>query len=158
MTEFEITAIDPARLDAIRSAGADEEGNELTAYGAYGWEPLRCCLRRASEGERVALISYAPFTERSPWREVGPVFVHAEACKGYHDTAAVPEDFRLGPRVLKTYHADGTMDYANITIVPEGEELAPVIADLLSRGVAEIHARALEPQCFTFRVSPAGRT
>jgi len=158
MSDFEINAIDPARLDAIRAAGQDEEGNELSAHGAHGWEPLRCCLRKASRGEQVVLISYAPFTARSPWREVGPVFIHAEPCKGYHDTAAVPEDFRVGPRVLRTYHADGTLDYANITIVPAGEELAPAIADLFDRGVAEIHARALEPQCFTFTASRPGRT
>jgi Protein of unknown function (DUF1203) len=151
MTELEIVAIDPARLDAIRAAGTDEEGNPFRVIAAEGWEPLRCCLRRAGEGEQIALISYAPFTARSPWREVGPVFVHGEACKGYADNAAVPEQFRYGPRVLRTYHPDGSLDYDNITLVPEGEDIAEVTAELLGRpGVAEVHARAVGPQCFLF--------
>jgi hypothetical protein len=153
MTEIEVIAIDAARLDAIRAAGADEEGNPFTPYAAAGREPLRCCLTLAGEGEQIALISYAHFTERSPWREVGPVYVHAEACKGYLDTAAIPEPFRIGPRLLRTYAADGTMDYANNTFVPKGGDVAAAVADLLSRpGVAEVHARASIPQCFTFAV------
>jgi hypothetical protein len=156
MSELDIIAIDPARLDAIRVAGADEEGNPFTPASAEGWEPLRCCLRRAAEGEQIALISYAHFTTPSPWREVGPVFVHAQACKGYHDSAAIPEDFRVGPRVLRTYHADGSMDYDNITYVHTGEEIAPRVAELLARpGVAEVHLRAHQAQCFLCAVKLA---
>jgi hypothetical protein len=62
-----VHAIDPARLGAVRAAGMDDFGNPFTAYGATGeGEPLRCCLRFASPGESIALISWAPFTEVSP--------------------------------------------------------------------------------------------
>lgn len=156
MTELKVVAIDPARLDAIRAAGADEEGNPWKPEPAQGWEPLRCCLRLAERGEGVALISYAHFAERSPWREVGPVFVHAETCAGYPDPGAFPDAFRTGPRLLRTYHADGSLDYADITLVPEGADVAEAVAELLSRpGVDEVHARAAEAQCFTFAVRAA---
>ena len=48
------------------------------------------------------LISYSPFTKRTPWAESGPVFVHAETCPGYPDADTLPDDLRTGPRVLKT--------------------------------------------------------
>jgi hypothetical protein len=156
MIELNVIAIDPARLDAIRAAGADEQGNPLRPEPAHGWEPLRCCLRLAERGEQVALISYAHVTDPSPWREVGPVFVHAEACKGYPDPAAFPEAFRTGPRLLRTYHADGSLDYADITLVPAGADVAEAVAELLSRPhVDEVHARAAEAQCFTFAIRAA---
>ena len=80
--------IDPTRLDALRERGEDEFGNPFTATNATGdGEPLRCCLRYARSGERIALISWAPFSRTSPWREVGPVYVHAERCHGYPDQA-----------------------------------------------------------------------
>jgi hypothetical protein len=153
MIELDIIAIDPARLDTIRAAGADEEGNPFTPQTAAGWEPLRCCLRHAELGEQIALISYAHFTNPSPWREVGPVFVCAEPCKGYPDTAAFPEGFRTGPRILRTYRADGSLDYDNITYVHTGDDVAAQVAGLLDRpGVAEVHLRAHQAQCFTFAV------
>lgn len=156
MTDLTVIAIHPARLDAIRGAGKDEHGNPLAAYPAKGWEPLRCCLRTAAEAEAVALISYAPFTARSPWAEVGPVYIHAEPCAGYPDSGALPADLRTGPRVLRTYHADMSLDYDDITYVASGEDLEPALRDLLDRpGVAEVHVRASMSQCFTYAVRAA---
>jgi hypothetical protein len=41
-----VQAIDPVRLDAVRTAGADGHGNQLRPFAATGeGEPLRCCLR-----------------------------------------------------------------------------------------------------------------
>ena len=114
-----VHAIDPARLDAVRRAGADEHGNTFAAYPAMGsGEPLRCCLRYAGVGEQIALISWAPFTEVSPWREVGPVYVHAEPCAGPTEPG-VPAALSRGPLLLRTFHADGSMDYDHNTLVGE---------------------------------------
>ena len=83
-------AIDPARLDVVRRNGTDGHGNDLYAFPATGkGEPLRCCLRMAREGESIALISFAPFAQASPWTEVGPVYVHADRCAG-HDACYRP--------------------------------------------------------------------
>jgi hypothetical protein len=148
-----VHAIDPARLDAVRAAGIDEFGNPFTSYDASGQgEPLRCCLRFARPGERIALISWAPFTEVSPWREVGPVYVHADRCAGFAGPGLPPELDR-GPRLLRTYHADGSMDYAHNTLTDD-EDLAPVIETLLAEpGVATVHVRTVLPQCFLYAVT-----
>ncbi|MBO0847371.1 MAG: DUF1203 domain-containing protein [Nocardioides sp.] len=145
--------IDPARLDAVREHGQDEHGNPFTAYDATGdGEPLRCCLRFARPGERIALISWAPFTGVSPWREVGPVYVHAERCEGYAERW-LPSELRRGPRVLRTYRADGSMDYEHNTLVGD-EDLEPVLDRLLSEpGVATVHVRTVLPQCFLYAVT-----
>ena len=148
-----VHAIDPARLDAVRDAGVDDFGNPFSPYDATGQgEPLRCCLRFARPGEPIALISWAPFTEVSPWREVGPVYVHADRCQGY-DGPALPPELDRGPRVLRTYRADGSMDYGHNTLT-EDEDLTPAIEGLLAEpGVATVHVRTVLPQCFLYAVT-----
>jgi Protein of unknown function (DUF1203) len=149
-------AIDPTRLDVVRREGTDGHGNAFDAYPAIGdgGEPLRCCLRKAREGESIALISFAPFDHVSPWTEVGPVYVHAERCDGYDASTGLPDELRTGPRLLRTYNADDTMNYAHNTLVDEGEDLEVVLDDLLSLpDVATVHVRTVLPQCFLYAVT-----
>jgi hypothetical protein len=147
-------AIDPARLDVVRTTGADGHGNQLRPFAATGQgEPLRCCLRYAEPGERITLISYAPFDHPSVWREVGPVYIHAARCEGYTPTGQLPEQLANGPRVLRTYRADDTMNYEHNTVVTDDADLEPIIERLLSQtDVATVHVRTLAPQCFLYSV------
>jgi hypothetical protein len=120
--------------------------------------PLRCCLRRARPDDDVLLISYAPLRQASPSREVGPVFVHADRCDGWTEQTGLPPELRTGSRVLRGYRADGSLDYAAIRVVPEGEDVEPPLQELLAdSAVDEVHVRALDAQCFTYRVRAAGR-
>jgi hypothetical protein len=154
-TRLTIHAIDPAVLAGLRAAGTDGHGNDIAAFAATGdGEPLRCCLRFAAAGERIALISYAPFEAPSPWREVGPVYVHADDCGGYPTTAELPQELRSGPRVLRTYRADRTMNYEHNTLVDEGADLEVTIRRLLDEpDVAIVHVRTVLPQCFLYAVT-----
>ena len=148
-----VHALDPARLDAVREAGVDEFGSPVAPFAASGdGEPLRCCLRFARAGEAIALISWAPFTDVSPWREVGPVYVHAEGCEGYSEPC-LPGDLRRGQLLLRTYHADGSMDYEHNTVVMD-EDVEPLLDQLLAEpDVALVHVRTLRPQCFLYAVT-----
>jgi Protein of unknown function (DUF1203) len=147
-----VHAIDHVRLDVVRSAGADGHGNRLVPFAATGQgEPLRCCLRYAEPGEQITLISYAPFERPSVWREVGPVYIHAAPCEGYTPTDRLPEQLATGPRVLRTYRADDTMNYEYNTVVTDEADLQPVIERLLNKpDVTTVHVRTLAPQCFLY--------
>jgi hypothetical protein len=150
-----VHAIDPARLDLVRTTGADGHGNQLRPFAATGQgEPLRCCLRYAEPGEQITLISYAPFEHPSVWTEVGPVYIHAARCKGYTPTGRLPEQLATGPRLLRTYHADDTMNYEHNTVVIDEADLEPIIEHLLSKpDVTTVHVRSLAPQCFLYAVA-----
>jgi hypothetical protein len=151
-----VHAILPRRLSTVRTTGQDGHGNPVTAYAATGGEPLRCCLTCATAGEIIALISYAPFEHASPWREVGPVYIHAEACGGYRTGTELPSQLRSGPRLLRTYHADDTMNYAHNTLVENGEDIEVRLTQLLSLpDVATVHVRTVLPQCFLYAVTTA---
>jgi hypothetical protein len=154
-TDLVVQAIDPARLDVIYSSGGDGHGNRLRPFAATGQgEPLRCCLRYAEPGEQITLISYAPFDHPSVWTEVGPVYIHAARCDGYKPTGRLPGQLATGPRVLRTYRADDTMDYGHNTVVTDDADLGPIIQRLLGeRDVATVHVRTLAPQCFLYAVA-----
>jgi hypothetical protein len=65
MKNLTYLAIDPHRLDTMRQRGTDEFGQPWDRRTAQGWEPLRCCPRKAVGGENIALISYSPWP--LPW-------------------------------------------------------------------------------------------
>src|SRR5690242_6925775 len=82
-------AIPAAVLDQLRVL--DDAGRPpVRSVDDEGGSPLRCCLRRAAPGERVALVSYAPLrrwaadagADPGPYDEQGPVFIHSERCAG----------------------------------------------------------------------------
>ena len=152
--QLTVHAISPERLDLVRAAGTDGYHNPLRPFAATGaGEPLRCCLRFARDGEDVALISFAPFEHASVWTEVGPVYVHAKACAGYGPTEGLPAELSRGPRVLRTYRADDTMNYEHNTLVGD-EDLGPALDRLLSLpDVATVHVRTVLPQCFLYAVT-----
>jgi len=154
-TRLLVQAISSAHLDTIRNSGLDGHGNQLRLFTASGQgEPLRCCLRYAESGEEITLISYAPFDHPSVWTEVGPVYIHAARCDGYVPTGRLPEQLATGPRVLRTYRADDSMNYDYNTVVTNEVDLEPIIARLLAEnGVAKVHVRTLGPQCFLYAVA-----
>ena len=157
MTHLLVQAIDPARLDEVRTTGSDGHGNLLRPFAATGQgEPLRCCLRYAEADEQITLLSYAVFNHPSVWTEVGPVYIHVGRCEGYTWRSRLPEQLGTGPCVLRAYRADDTMNYEHNTVITDEVDLEPIIERLLSEpDVATVHVRTLAPQCFLYAVVPA---
>lgn len=153
--ELLVQAIDLTRLDDVRRTGEDGHGNRLQPFAASGeGEPLRCCLRFATAGEQITLISYAPFEHPSVWTEVGPVYIHVGQCDGYVPDGRLPRQLATGPCVLRTYAPDDTMNYIHNTVVTDDADLEPIIERLLAEpDVATVHVRTLAPQCFLYAVS-----
>ncbi|MFF3543653.1 DUF1203 domain-containing protein [Streptomyces platensis] len=139
---------------------AREDGVPQDVIGAL----LRCCLRAAREGERVALVSYAPLrrwaaaTGAAPgaYDEQGPVFVHAEPCGG-PDAAAgrYPVTGTGALRVLRRYNAQGQIIGGRHLEVPEdaGAAFDAALGEAFADPeTALVHVRAVEYGCFQFEV------
>ncbi|WP_329211041.1 DUF1203 domain-containing protein [Streptomyces sp. NBC_00683] len=163
MTTYEARPIAPTALDDLRKT--DDADRPCVPYTAQeGGEPLRCCLRAAGPGERIALVSYAPlrrwaaetWARPGAYDEQGPVFIHAEECEG---PAADPDGYpfsRAGSlRTVRRYDADGAIVGGRLLEIPADEErgydeaLAEAFAD---PEVALVHVRAVEYGCFHFEV------
>lgn len=157
MSDLHFIAIDEQRLDRMREQGADEHGNPWTLRSAEGWEPLRCCLRKAEESERIALICYTPWTEPSPWLEAGPVFVHFGRCEGYSTSGDYPEAFLRNRSMLNPFDHTGARAYDHITfLAPDDDHEGAVRAILDQPDVAYLHVRSTTAGCYTFEVRPVG--
>lgn len=152
---FMVHAIPAETLDRIRDDGHDDFGNKLeVVVDEDGGAPLRCCLRPAARGARMNLIAYRPFTRPGPYAEVGPVFVHADACAGYTDTGSYPQDYRDWPTmVFRPYRYDGRIAYDAIAM-GDGVSAEQVIADIFAdRTVEFIHTRNVYAGCFMFAIT-----
>ncbi|CAL9546010.1 DUF1203 domain-containing protein [Streptomyces althioticus] len=121
-----------------------------------GGAPLRCCLRRSSPGERIALVSYAPLrrwaagtgVDPGAYDEQGPVFVHAEECAG-PEGDGLP--FTSAHRVLRRYSADGRILGGRLVEAPE--DFVPALREAFAEeAVALVHVRAVEYGCFLYEV------
>lgn len=153
MNNFQIHAISPDALTTVRSGGPDPFGNRLEPFtDTEGGHQLRCCLRRSEPAERIVLVAHAPLAEHSPWREVGPVLVHADQCAGYLPAGAVPGWFDSGPRVLRAYTTTGAMHYPANRIVPAGDGVAAALEAMFTdQDTEQVHIRNLLEQCFIAR-------
>lgn len=156
MTDITYAAIDPERLDAMRRAGVDEFGNPWKPRDAEDRYPLRCCLRRATPGEEIALISYSPWDTWTPWAEAGPVFVHFRRCAGYLTPGEYPPDLRDSHSLLNPFGHTGARAYDHIRFVePSDDHAAAAQAVMDHPDVAYLHVRSAVAQCFTFEVRRA---
>jgi hypothetical protein len=159
-TTFRVQALPAKELARIRATGSDDFGHpvRVSVVEEEPGTPLRCCLREAHAGERVALISWRPLREApdSVYAEVGPVFVHADDCPGYDEEGSYPEGFRRRVQVLRTYSATGDMLDAVMT---EGSAAEEAIAGLFTNPDAVVvHSRNVKAGCYMFAVYKAEET
>jgi len=153
MTSFRVHALPDSDLDRIRAHGVDDFANPVVASRERTGAPLRCCLQEATADEAVALIAYQPCTLGGPYAEIGPIFIHAEACAGYPETGLYPEAFRHRQQVLRVYDADGNQIY-HLNRIVEGHDAEGAISELLARPqVSYLHSRNVLAGCYMFNIT-----
>ncbi|MGP3633058.1 DUF1203 domain-containing protein [Streptomyces sp. 24-1644] len=163
MTSYEARPIEPTALKELRET--DDAGRPCVPYTALeAGDPLRCCLRGAEPGERIALVSYAPlrrwaaasWAKPGAYDEQGPVFIHAEECEGPAGQRAGYPFSRAGAlRVLRRYSAEGRIVGGRLLEIPAEEERgfdAAFEEAFTDPEVALVHVRAVEYGCFHFEV------
>ncbi|MGW8886396.1 DUF1203 domain-containing protein [Streptomyces sp. NPDC055749] len=163
MTGYEARPIEPTALKALRET--DDAGRPCVPYTApEAGDPLRCCLRGAEPGERIALVSYAPlrrwaaehWAKPGAYDEQGPVFIHAEECEGPAAGRTGYPFSRAGAlRAVRRYSAEGRIVGGRLLEIPADEERgfdAAFAEAFTDPEVALVHVRAVEYGCFHFEV------
>ena len=152
MTTCTIHTLPEQVLEQVRGTGVDVSGNPVVRVTAKNGEPLRCCLRDATAGEELILFGYEPPIPAGPYREIGPVFAHAEPCPGYGDPHAYPPEWYGRPQVLRAYDQRGRIHDA--TRVHDGRDPETAIAEVLATpGVVQIHSRNVAYGCYMFTIT-----
>ncbi len=146
-----IIALPTDVVERWRTAGVDEQGNRLTPIVADrpAAFPCRHCLRDAEPGEALLLASYSPFALHGPYKEIGPVFVHARPCARFTG-GDVPLQLRRRLLALRGYdRAQSLVD----GVVVEGAAIEEALASLFARAEIDwVHARFARPGCFACRI------
>jgi len=153
--EFLISALPADVLERIRACGRDEFGNVVAPVAdESGGSPLRCCLRESSPGEQIMLIAYRPFPWVGPFAETGPVYVHAEGCKGYADPSRYPQAFAHRRQLLRAY--DRKHRICEGIQAKDGRQAEKILRWLLSLDEVDfVHSRNVEWGCYMFSASRA---
>ena len=96
----------------------------------------------------MILFPYAS-VEEGPYREIGPIFVHAQRCAAYAATDEYPVQFRTA-RAIRAYDRRNWMIDARIV---NGDGPEAVIGALLENGEAAfLHVRSATRGCYTMGV------
>lgn len=133
--------------------------------------PLRCCLRAARAGERIALVSYAPLrrwaarrgVDPGAYDEVGPVFIHAEPCPGPESPGkrdSYPHARPGALRTLRRYDRRGFIVGGDLFEIPTDSTAGfddALDAAFADHEVVLVHVRALEHGCYQFSVERPAR-
>ena len=147
---FHIRPIGADVADRIRRTLKDDFGNALSVQAVDEPAPCRVCLRRSNAGERLILFAYRPFESSGPYAEVGPVFIHADACQPYSEQDRFPEDYVERTLTMRGYNDRGTIQTAELSVpgAPEAS-LAHLFAD---ERVRFVHVRNPTWGCYQFAV------
>jgi hypothetical protein len=152
VTEFRVIAI-PTKVAKLVQTTQMSPGYGHPAHTelATGYGPCRHCLRtfRVGEEQRI-LFTYDPFYGIEQIPLPGPVYVHAETCKRYHEEAGYPDDMLAHAAVLQGY-AKGQRLIAR-EIVEDAQHVAAVQRLLAREDIDYIEVRDKIAGCYDFRI------
>ncbi len=152
MTDIVFRGIDTQLLHHHLDLGVDPAGNLIEPFVADddGW-PLRCCLTDSRPGDEIAIIAWSPFPWDGPYRETGPIVVHAKACPGHAPSPSLPPRLDAREMVLRPYSHDRRIAYDHVTHVAADQSVSAAVAVLLEVStVALVHGRNVTGGCWAF--------
>ena len=148
---LKVVGIPTEAAERARTTQRDDFGHDLHPEIIQNTAPCRHCLRIAQPGEKMLLLSYRPFAaDFGPYSEIGPIFIHADACERYREERVIPADFDARELVIRAYnHQHAIYDS---TIASPGMALQRAAAFLEDPNVAYVHARHTTYTCFDFQI------
>lgn len=150
-----IQGIATAEVEQLRRGAPDANGQPALVRVAQGLaNPCRHCLGLIAEGDDKLVLAYRPFDSPQPYAEVGPIFLHRDACEHY-DADVVPPWFALmDPAIVRGYDADDWIRYDSGDVVRGPELTAACETILADETIAYVHVRS-KYNCFQCRVDRA---
>ena len=146
------TGIDVAELRNHLDSGVDPGGNPIEPFvdPDGGWS-LRCCLTDSEPGDRIAIVAWSPFPWDGPYRETGPIVVHADGCEGIDPLVRLPATMDARPMQLRPYAGNRRIAYDDMMYVSEGDSVTAAVTALLANDDIDfVHGRNIVGGCFAF--------
>jgi len=153
MSEFRIVAMPSDATAHFWDGGPDANGQPPERHVSDGdGVPCRHCLTDVAKGEPFLILAYRPFPRPLPYAEIGPIFLHADACRRYEESS-IPAMFLARKQIqIRGYRADDRIVYGTGKVIPT-TDLAETAANLFRRtDVAFAHLRSASNNCFQCRL------
>jgi Protein of unknown function (DUF1203) len=153
--QLRIQGIPTDHVTHLRAGGLDANGQPpVISRAAGGRNPCRHCLGLIADGDQMLVLAYRPFDRVQPYAELGPIFVHHDACPRY-DQPELPRWFAaLTPALVRGYDARDWICYPTGAVVTGPELPARCQAILADPDIAYVHVRS-QFNCFQARVERA---
>ncbi len=157
MTTLRFEAMPSDVVHAYQAGAPDANGQPPERHLSDGpGNPCRHCLTDVAPGEPMLVLAHRPFPAPQPYAEVGPIFLHAEACGRYDPAAGVPPMLRLRRQLLvRGYGADHRILYGTGQVIATADFEAEATALLERPEVAYLHLRSASNNCFQCRIERA---
>lgn len=136
---YSVEAFSPALADQIRTSRSDAYGNsDLPAIQVGPRSPCRVCLQDIQPGEEALLLTHSPRDQPHPYRFIGPVFIHVEACRPYAERTGVPPLLQSRQLSLRAFDAQGELLDGRVV---HGAEAQAALTEMFADGrVDAVHA------------------
>ena len=154
MSSLRFIPLDSGLVQAWRGGAPDANGQTPERQVSDGGgNPCRHCLDDIAGGAPMLVLAHRPFPAPQPYAELGPIFLHAEACPRYDAGAGVPAMFlRRHSILLRGYGADDRIVYGTGKVIPT-EEIESRAAFLFQRPeIAYLHLRSASNNCYQCRI------
>lgn len=154
MTALRFISMPTDQARSIQAGSPDANGQPPERHVATeDGLPCRHCQRSIMTGEPYLILAYRPFPTAQPYAELGPIFLHADACERHPDSAELPEMFRDWVRVLiRGYDADDRIVYGTGEIVTPGGVASAAERVFARDDVRYLHLRSSTNNCYQLRI------
>ena len=152
--DIQFTALATDLVEALRNGAADANGQAPERDISDGSNiPCRHCLNEIEQGAPYLILAHRPFPDLQPYAELGPIFLHAEACRRHNPGDGRPEILINRPTALiKGYQDNDRIKYGTGRIV-ETKDMAAHAAEIFQDpDVTYIHVRSALNNCCTCRI------
>jgi len=137
----------------LQAGGADGNGQTPERHISPGpGIPCRHCLKPVAAGEPYLVLAHRPFPAPQPYAELGPIFLHAEACVRHAEHGALPAILASPAYLIRGYGGDDRIVYGSGQIVPTANIVATAETLFRDPRIAYIHVRSAANNCFQCRL------
>ena len=154
MHSIHVVAMPTATARSFQNGGADANGQlpERQLSDGEG-VPCRHCLQIVAKDEPYLILAYRPFPEPQPYAETGPIFLHAEPCEHYAETATLPPIVvKCKEMLIRGYSEQNRIVYGTGQVVPTSQIVTTAAELLRGPDVAYIHVRSASNNCYQCRI------
>ncbi len=153
MNTLRFVAMPTKHARAFQQGALDANGQPPERHVSDGdGMPCRHCLQNIGAGDPYLILSYRPFSAPQPYAELGPIFLHADACPRY-EADDVPPIVTASERMLiRGYSKRERIVYGTGQVVPTSS-IADALAERLARSDVDfVHVRSAANNCYQCRV------